>query len=449
MKPLLKKTPIKTDSEQPTSTWQAKKGWKTKTISSQILTTVVVLWIVTSCLVVINCYVFTRVSIEIDLDKAKDNKELIAAAVFFLVSLLVIFQTLSYTFRYWRFGKVVYVMDPYPGAIGGHIGGYIEVKKLYYDDVSGYEANNKVTLECVYSYMSGSGKDRSRKESVEWAECGNAKLQRSSQGVMFSFRFDIPENLPESAIEEKGDYYFWRLTIKADLPGFDLNRNFNIPVFATGEHSRYADHDLSAEVAKLREQASLEQERAIQQGNFHLTDIGKVAKIEYQGSELQLYFPMFRNKVLTVFALIFSVGFGFAFFGINSSFGSGGLMNIFSFVFSIPFGLVSLFATIAAIYLPLNNLHVLLNRERIKTTRRLLFLPVGRKTLPVSDVSGLSIKKTGSTGQGVKKIEHFKVVAETRHGKTITIAEDIDGEDLASHLKNYLAWTIGISELFT
>jgi hypothetical protein len=71
--------------------------------------------------------------------------------------------------------------------------------------------------------------------------------------------------------------------------------------------------------------------------------------------------------------------------------------------------------------------------------RRLLFIPVFYKRLEAGSISYLSIKRSGSTGQGVDKIEHFKLLANDRWGKSVTIAEDLDGEDVAGHFRDYLA----------
>ena len=77
--------------------------------------------------------------------------------------------------------------------------------------------------------------------------------------------------------------------------------------------------------------------------------------------------------------------------------------------------------------------------------RRLLVIPVYWRRLRRNEISHLSIKRSGSTGQGVDKIEHFKIRAEDKQGKKVTLAEDIDGEDVAMHLRDYLAQRIGVA----
>ena len=101
--------------------------------------------------------------------------------------------------------------------------------------------------------------------------------------------------------------------------------------------------------------------------------------------------------------------------------------------------LVAIVASLATIYLPLNNLRVRIARNDITVLRRLLFVPIFHRRLRVSDLSHLSIKRSGSTGQGVDKVRHFKVLAHDRRGGRVTLAEDIDGEDVAGHFRDYLA----------
>jgi len=419
--------------------WQNKKAWKTNRIRSGALTGVIVMWFFFAVLITIGFLVSKDYSVKF----TGFNKEFIIAAVVLLVIFLFVLQTFRVTLRYRRFGRVTYVMDPYPGSIGGDVGGYIELKRLSFSDVKPRENPFKITLECVYTYMSGSGKNRSRSESIKWAEEGKPEIQRSATGLMLLFKFSVPGHLPEASVKQAGDYYFWRLKIVGDLSGFDLKRNYNVPVFVGSETSSNVRNDISEQVRELKQYASKETARAVREGNFHLTDLSKVVKIEQVGSDVSLYFPMFRNKALTLFALVFAGGFGFAVYSIYSSFG-GGIAGLFTVFFSIPFALVALAAAIASIYLPLNNLTVNLNPSEIRTVRKILFFPVQRRSTTVQSVSRLKIKRSGSTGQGVKKIVHFKIVAECAGAKKITLAEDINGEDLAENFKTFLAKTLNL-----
>jgi hypothetical protein len=99
----------------------------------------------------------------------------------------------------------------------------------------------------------------------------------------------------------------------------------------------------------------------------------------------------------------------------------------------------------ATVYLPFNNLVVDIAPGEVSVLRRLLFIPIYHRHLQRDEISHLSIKRSGSTGQGVDKIEHFKIRAQDKKGGNITLAEDIDGEDVATHLRDYLAQRIVVA----
>jgi type II secretory pathway component PulF len=113
-------------------------------------------------------------------------------------------------------------------------------------------------------------------------------------------------------------------------------------------------------------------------------------------------------------------------------------------LFSIPFLLVGIVAGLATIYLALNSLSVRIQPGSVSVTRRLLFFPVYSRLLETSDISHLSTKRSGSTGQGVDKIQHFKLLAHNHSGKSVTIAEDLDGEDVAAHFRDYIAQRLNL-----
>jgi len=224
----------------------------------------------------------------------------------------------------------------------------------------------------------------------------------------------------------------------------DLNRQFNIPVFKTGATSRSVSHDVSAQAAEHKKEVSEAARQSIMQGRLDLPGLTRAMRYSDYGGEISMAFPMFRDKVLTVFAAVFAGGFGFASYQMIGMAIKGHAFGIFAGLFSVPFVLVAIIATIATVYLLFNNLRVRIARNEITVLRRLLFIPVFFRRLKVTDVSSLSIKSTGSTGQGVSKVKHFKVFAHDRRGGKVTLAEDIDGEDVAGHFRDYLARRLNV-----
>lgn len=410
--------------------WLEKKEWKSNHIRSGAKTSMITMWafaIVWNAISLPLIFAFGK-------EWEKGNYAILIALLFPLAGAFLLKKAIQISREWLRFGVLEIVLDPFPGSIGGHVGGSLEINKLY-----DLKARYNVELECVFSYVSGSGENRSRRESIKWAEVGLAKVESTGRGIRLAFRFNIPDDLPEADIEQSEDYYFWRLKVIADIPGVNLNREYNLPVFKTGKKSRHINHDISEQAQSLREREATESKRAVNRGEFHDTALVRSLRYRTKGNELSFYFPMFRNKVLTVFALIFAGVFGFATYSMYTSFGGHGFAGIFVMVFSIPFALVALIAGISVIYLPLNNLSVSIAQGTVKAVRRLFIFPIQYNTIPSNEIKYLETKRSGSTGQGSKKIEHFKVILNTIHSKKITIAEDIDGQDLASQFKEFIS----------
>jgi hypothetical protein len=420
--------------------WQQRKGWEDARIRSDAGKGMWFYWFFALS--------WNAVSIPVTFvlpkELAQDNYPALLILLFPAAGLFLVYKAIQSSLEYRRFGRVLFTMDPFPGAIGGHVGGQILVKNLDYRRAA--EAQDlSVTLECVYSYVSGSGENRSRRESIKWAERGRPGIGNAVEGVNLAFRFDVPQGLPPAEVEQKGDYHFWRLSVSAEVPGIDLDRSYNIPVFATGETSRVVGHDISAQAAAERQREADAAGLAIASGQFDIEGLSRALRLRRQGDRIQLKFPMFRERVLTVYAAIFACGFGFGCYSMLGLMSDGGVFGIFIAIFSIPFFGVALAATIATVYLLFNNLSVDIQPGEVSVLRRLLFIPVFRRRLRQADISHLGIKRSGSTGQGIDKIEHFKIHAVETGGDKVTLAEDIDGEDVALHFRDFLAQRIGVA----
>ena len=420
--------------------WQGHKGWESPEIKSDAGKGAWFFWLFALLWNAISSPILFILPAELQ----RQNYAAAIALLFPAVGLWLLYMAIKRSLEYRHFGRVLLHMDPYPGSIGGHVGGRLQVDRLDHGRVSAAK-DLKVTLECVYSYISGSGKNRSRRESIKWAEQGRPQIVRSMQGVNLVFRFDVPAGLPQADVRQTGAYHFWRLGIKADIPGIDLERSYNIPVFATAESSHNVRHDISAQVAATRKHESDAAKLAIASGRFDIEGLSRALRFRNEGNRILMQFPMFRNRMLTLFAAVFAGGFGFACYSMADMASAGGLFGAFMLIFGLPFFLVALLATIATIYLPLNNLRVEIESGSVSVLRCLLFIPIYRRRLQHNDISHLSIKRSGSTGAGVNKVEHFKVRAEDKQGGQVTLAEDIDGEDVATHLRDYLAQRIGVS----
>lgn len=326
--------------------------------------------------------------------------------LFPLVGMGLLFWAIRMTREWRRYGATPLTLDPFPGAIGGDVGGEIEINIPYVADL-----RSEVTLSCLYSYESGSGEDRSRHERVEWQDSGYAQVERTAKGMKLRFRFTLPEGL-HSSEEESGDYYFWRLAVRAELPGTNLDRSFTIPVYATGEKSRYqhldSGRDVPHGVPELEAEALLPLRR--------------------NGMLQELYYPMFRQPG---FSLGFSViGTIFAITGIvlwgKAAAEGGGLYfmgGIFTFIGSLT--------ALIGFYMALNTLYVAWDGKRVVTIRRLLGVTLRWRSAHYHEISEVLLQKGATSNQkGSSHQINYHVLAKTPQGE-IVLAENIDSHSKA------------------
>ena len=419
----------KRETQRDPEAWQGRDGWQENGIRSESRRGTIVMW---GFAVLWNA-ISSPLLFQFEEELEKGNYAIIIGLLFPMVGIYLLYKAVAMTLEYQRYGVIKLMMDPFPGSIGGHIGGTLTVKTPNDDN-----ADYRIGVECVYSYVSGSGDSRSRSERIRWAEEGSASVRKVTEGVLLSFRFNVPEDLPEADAEQTDDYYFWRLHLHADVPGVNLDRKYNIPVVAEFKESQAIGHDLSAQVQALRLQQAEVERTAIERGDFSDTDLARSMRIYDRPGEFELYQPMFRNKFLAMFLSIFGGGFSAASWAVFDGFADYSVMGIFSVVFIIPFALIGVVCVLGTFYLLFNSLTVKISRRNVSIKRSLFLVPVMLKDFKPREVTSMSIKKTGSTGQGNHKIEHYKIEANYNRGDSITLAEDIDGEDLANSFKDYL-----------
>ena len=426
--------------KQENSQWQQRRGWESCEMRSDSKKELVGAWLFAIFWNALSSPVLFLIVAELK----HGNNLAIIGMLFPLIGAGLLYRAVLRTMEYCRFGKASLNMDPYPGSIGGQVGGTIELSGLTLYNATAPESEISVQLECVHSYVSGSGDNRRRREDLKWLEKGEPHIRSISRGVQLSFCFDIPENLPESDTKQRDSYNMWRLTIKGQVPGVDFKRSYNIPVYKTAEASSAVLESISAQVTERQKEKVEERQKSMSRGDFDFDGLSRAMSVTKKSDELRLYFPMFRNKTLTLISAVFSGGFGTAvFFMLSGALGKSGT-HWFMLLFSIPFGLVALFAGIATIYIPFNNFRVIIRRAGLHTRRRLFIIPLVHNHLKVDDIKTLKTKVSGSTGQGAQKVTHYKIMAYHSNGKNYTVAEDIDGREVAEQFRDYLVAYMGL-----
>ena len=354
----------------------------------------------------------------------KQNYAALLALLFPAIGLGLLIWAIRRTLEWRRFGPAPVTLDPYPGAIGGHVGGTIDIN-LPYDPTAVFE----FTLTNVRSYLSGSGKNRSRRENAKWQDRLVAHAEPGSRGTRLTFRFDVPEGLGESdAQQDEDSYHLWRLNVKADLPGTDFNRDYELPVFATGERSR-----------RLAQHA-VERTRA-QTGDVGEQVVRNLIKLVFGPTGKSMRYPMFRNL---------GSGFGGLLFGAIFA-GAGGFLAFGEghYVFGGIFGLIGILIVTIGLYMMLNSLEVSDDGGSIRTVRRVLGIPVVRQALLRHAFTGFDKKSSMQSKSGNKHAMYYTVHALDDAGNKITVGEGFKGAGEAEAAMRLFAREFGLGDVDT
>lgn len=396
--------------------WLTHKDWASPVIYSNAKHTLYIAWGVSAFWMLLTAPAMLAIPSEL----AKGNIAILAVALFPLVGVGLIVWAVKSTRRWQAIGRTPLTLDPYPGSIGGQVGGHIDTNIRHH-------ANHKfsIALSSVYSYSSGSGKNRSQHERVNWHASGYADMQISSSGTRLVFCFDVPEGLPES--ELKADRYnYWKVTLKglavSTVAGVetDIERQFVIPVFATAKPSQ------SIRVNSSNHQQA---EREVQ--------LEQVVDIQQTREGLNLHFPMGRNAKMNFSFLGFGVLFSAA--GFFAGFMGAPLFLVFIFV--AVGGAIAL----GSLYSLINTLNTTVSHSNITTFRSVLGVCISHNDTPTDAVAKLRIHRTGSSTQGSDHREYFAIRAHLNNGKKITLAESLCGQDAAQELAESIAYNSGIA----
>lgn len=155
----------------------------------------------------------------------KGNQLIWFVLLFPLVGLYLIGIAIHKTLDWRRFGQMKVKLEPYPGAIGGDVAGTLHLSTPL---PAGTPVN--VSLDCVRHYRQG----KNSSQSIVWQHYSLFEPLQSRRSTTLQFLFEVPADLPQSSAGSNS-YHVWTLRISAELPGVDLIRQIELPVFPTTE----------------------------------------------------------------------------------------------------------------------------------------------------------------------------------------------------------------------
>ncbi len=219
--------------EMPSEPWQWKEEWASGEIKSSNKAGMIILLFFTT--------LWNLIAIPVAIVAVKDgylgdgDKTALLALIFPGVGLLLIVGAIRSVIRWRKFGTSVLKMAGVPGVIGGKLAGVIAVP-VHVAPEDGFH----LSLRCVRIRRTGSGKNRSTTETIEWEDerTMNSELfphdrTRSAVPVLFAIPFDAQQ----TDDSDSDNRILWRLGVAAKVPGVDYSAQFEVPVFRTPESS--------------------------------------------------------------------------------------------------------------------------------------------------------------------------------------------------------------------
>lgn len=350
----------------------------------------------------------------------KQNYAALLALLFPAVGIGLLVWALRRSREWYRFGATPLTLDPFPGSIGGHVGGTMELS-MPYDPL--LEIN--VSLTSLQSYVSGSGKNRSRREKALWQDSQLAKLSSAQNGTRLTCRFNVPESLRESdAVRGGGTYHLWRLNVSSQLAGADLNRDFDIPVYATAA--------LSAQITDRQFDAAARQNDVLAEQSAR----DKI-KFSYAGMGKSIVYSAGRHLGGSIGAsLVGAIFAGVGWFLLTAE-SERFIGSVFLFLGSL--------VGLGGLYMGLNSLQVSSSAGRLHTVRRILGIPVSRRSMRLDQIARVYKDSGMQTQSGGKHVMYYSVYAKDIGGKKLCLGEGFTGDSEAEAAIRLISRELSIS----
>jgi len=400
--------------------WLANDKWQSPTLLSDAKFGMKMMWVFAIIWNAMTCYMPFIAYQEV---VEKHNDAALLMLLFNIAGLGIIYAAIKATREWKRFGTAPLTLDPFPAAIGGHAGGYVDVK-LPYDPSMRFE----IILTNIVGRYSRSGSERRYRESAKWQDSLYAHIEPGPQGTRVFFQFNIPEGLPESDAENltsvHEERHIWRLGLHADLPGADFMRQYDIPVYDTAHKTSRSlpDRELGMMQAK----------------NAEILDaaVKETIPLRFGASGAELFYPAGRNIGLGFFLLF--VGLVFA--------GAGAFVmwKEFAYIFGGIFVLVGSMIVMGGFYTFGNSLLVTTDGVYLKTLRSIFGIPVKRRQLRKDLIENIVKHSSFQSQQGEKITMSYQIRAIGNQGEKLTIAEGITGASKADVAIKYIAQQLNL-----
>lgn len=334
----------------------------------------------------------------------------IFAIVLTAVGLGILKAAVKRTRTHFTVGTMALQLDPFPGSIGGDVGGriftHLPIERLNKGPIW-------VTLVCTEYYLSPKSKERHSRNV--WQREGLAQAHATGGQCELRFRFELPQGLhPTSSQSDR--YHRWFITLHSDLPGAAINRQYEIPVVKSGECSSESLWDVD-----WREHPQAEQ--------IHLDSVESLLNIEQYSDGIRLHIGAGQaagvKLSFMLVGIIVAVACGYSAIFTLAGWIVGGPLLIGCFFGSV--------VALACLFQLLRSLKVDISHKKIVCSTYLLGIRVWRQSASADQIDSLYIQRTSSDTFSGRTTEYFDMRAQLKDtaSNDILLAVEIKNKDSA------------------
>ncbi|WP_395338941.1 hypothetical protein PN836_013135 [Ningiella sp. W23] len=383
--------------------WLEKKAWAKNQITSYTKIQLIISYVFS----VIWSWICYGLYIKRDelLANASEEPAVYLLLLFPLSLIAILFQTYK-QYSLWRtIGPMPLSLDPFPGAIGGHVGGKIACKLAHHSEMSA-----RVKLLCIKRTHSNNSSNSGVREHVEWENDGVCHVQANSGGCDIRFRFDVQEGLPPSGrVENSKTNVIWRVELEIDDK---IQRLYEIPVFESGEKSQHICHGTETYEAT---------------GFAAGEALSGIAQLKRTADKSTIYFAPFKRPLNGV--LLVLIGVLFASIGIIVD------MNDAPMIFGIVFPLIGLGLALAGLQYLGKALLVTIDSENLKSQRLYFGISFSSQSLPIKDIQSFYLKGGATVSYGTKTTTYYQLFTVGKNAQKYRVAERLNSRSEANKVE--------------
>jgi len=415
------------EQSNPASPWLWRKDWAASRAESTNRNTSIGLWFFA---VFWNVIAFSVAgSVVPQLWRNSDLKALFPLAMC-VVGVILAGAAIRATIRRERFGQTHFAFAALPFSPGRVLKGTIH---LHFNTVAKHGVD--LRLSCVRRVVTGSGKERSTRESVLWEADKNVPQELLTPGAMsdatIPVEFSIPSDAYESNHDQTDDQVLWLLHAKADIPGVDYSDDFEVPVFrltpsaaSASESAVFSSSETQGATVPPAFQSDASDVAAPQNP--------KVVVSDGMNGSTRFYFPPLRNPVrVLVLILITAVWTGILYFLGHSQ---------APWIFPVVFTLFDLVLIYGLIQTATGSSRIEVGSGKVVFRRAVMGIGSVRE-IPFSDVAQI-LPVTTARQAGSR--ESYLLRLRTKSGEQVTLADAIEDRQEARWVAAQLEKFVGL-----